>query len=81
MGLPIATFVFGRRFARQGERDWAAYSALTGVAMLVIFFLARLGFRQTPGFADFAGLFQRLTIIIGFGWIVLLALWFMIKRV
>jgi hypothetical membrane protein len=74
LGLPIACFVFSRRFAREGERGWATYSLLTGIAMFGVFILARLGFRQTPGFADFGGLFQRITIIIGFAWIALLAL-------
>jgi hypothetical membrane protein len=74
LGLPIACILFSRRFAKVGERGWAAYSAFTGVAMFAIFLLARLGFRQTPGFSDFAGLFQRLTLIIGFTWIALIAL-------
>lgn len=77
LGLPLACFVFSRRFARMGERGWSIYSILTGVAMFLIFILARLGFRQTPGFADVGGLFQRITLIIGFAWIVLLALRFL----
>ncbi len=75
LGLPIACFVFARLFASWGERRWAAYSALSGFAMFVAFFLARLGFRQVPGFADFAGLFQRITVIIGFAWLTLLAVY------
>jgi len=80
LGLPIACFVFSRRFARLGERGWAIYSVLTGFAMLVAFFLARLAFRQTPGFADFGGLFQRVTIIIGWVWLALLALRFLSRK-
>ena len=41
-----------------------------------MFFLARLGMRQVPGFANIAGLFgllQRITVSIGFAWITLLA--------
>jgi hypothetical protein len=44
--------------------------------MLAVFFLARLGMRQVPGFADIAGLFgllQRIVVTIGFAWITLLA--------
>ncbi|MGD8404994.1 MAG: hypothetical protein PVJ21_15135 [Anaerolineales bacterium] len=41
--------------------------------MLGILFLARLGFKQMAGFVDFAGLFQRLSLIIEFTWIALQA--------
>jgi len=74
LGLPIACFVFSRLFARLGNRGWAAYSALSGFAMLLTFVIAGLGFRQRPGFADYAGLFQRISIILGWTWITLLAL-------
>jgi hypothetical protein len=43
--------------------------------MLAVFFLARLGMREVPGFAGLAGLFgllQRINVIIGFAWITLL---------
>ena len=73
LGLPIACFVFRKQFARLRESGWANYSALAGFAMFAIFFLARLGFKQIGGFADFAGLFQRLSLIVGFTWIALLA--------
>jgi hypothetical protein len=72
--LPIAGFVFARLFARRGKRGWAACSAISGFAMFAIFFLARLSLR--PGFEDMAGLFglfQRLTVTIGWTWLTLLA--------
>jgi len=34
LGLPIACFVFGRFFAKRGERRWATYSALSGIGIL-----------------------------------------------
>jgi hypothetical protein len=73
LGLPIACFIFARRFARLHERGWAIYSILSGIGMFAAFFIAGLGFSQTPGFTDFAGVFQRLSLGIGFGWIALLA--------
>ncbi|WP_020386119.1 DUF998 domain-containing protein [Kribbella catacumbae] len=36
-GFVIACFVLARRFARQGERGWAAYSIVTGVFFLAAF--------------------------------------------
>lgn len=77
LGLPIACFVFRRQFARMGERRWATYSALNGLAMLTAFVLTSMGLNQVSGFADFAGLFQRLTVTIGLSWIALLAIHFL----
>ena len=75
--LPIACFVIGSRFARLGKHGWAVYSVLAGLAMLVTFVLAGIGFQQSPVFTDFAGVFQRLSIIVGFTWITLLAVHFL----
>ena len=73
-GVPIACFVFCRRFVTLGERGWALYSLLSGLGMLAFFVLAAIGFEQIPGFVNVAGVFQRLSISIGLIWIALLAL-------
>ena len=78
LGLPINCFVFARYFARQGERGWAWYSRLSGLGMFTVFFVARLGFRLLPAYPDLAanfGLLQRITLIIGFAWLTLLAVY------
>lgn len=80
VGLPAACFVFCRRFATLGEHGWAVYSLLAGLGMLVTFVLAGMGFTQNPGLVNFAGVFQRLSIIIGLTWIALLALRLMSKK-
>ncbi len=71
--LTAACFVFGSRFAARGERGWAVYSFFTGLAFTVAFVLAGAGFGQAEGLVDVAGLFQRLAVTIGFGWLTLLA--------
>ena len=81
LGLPLACLVFSRRFAREGERGWAIYSVLTCAGMLASFVLTSMGLNQVPGLADIAGLLQRLTLGIGFTWIVLLALHLLRARV
>lgn len=73
LGLPIACLVFGRLFGRLGRPRWAAYSVLSGIAMLTAFVLAGMGFSQVAGFADLAGLFQRISLAFGLGWAALLA--------
>lgn len=74
VALSAACFVFGRWFAVWGERGWAAYSALTGLVFVVAFVLSSAGFGQAGGLVDLAGLFQRVAVIVGFGWLTLLAL-------
>ena len=61
-------FVVAVRFVlRPGQRLWAAYSAATGVAVLTLI--------QGLGVEGYGGLYQRLTIAIGWGWLAALALW------
>lgn len=80
LGLPITCLVFCFSFLRARNYGWAAYSACSAAAMLVFFVLAGMGFSQVPGYPDFAGLFQRLSILSGFGWLTLLAIYFRNER-
>lgn len=73
IGLPVACFVLRHRFLISGESGWAAYSAFTGIAMLITFVLSGIGFKQKAHLEDFAGVFQRLSITLGSIWITLLA--------
>lgn len=73
VGLPIACFVFARRFVGWDEPGWALYSTVSGLVFAVLFILASAGFAQTAGLVDLAGLFQRITITIGWSWLTLLA--------
>jgi hypothetical protein len=78
LGLPIACFVFAQFFSRQGKRNWAWYSRLSGIGMFAVFFVARLGFRLLPTYPGLAanfGLLQRITVTIGFSWLTLLAVY------
>lgn len=67
LGWPLACFVLARRF-----RPW--YSIASGVAFVAMFVLTNAAFAQTPGLVEYGGLFQRLTVTIGFTWLTLLAL-------
>jgi hypothetical membrane protein len=73
-GLPIACFVFARVFVGLGKRGWAAYSTFTGIVMFATFVLSALGFGGQPSLVNFAGVFQRLSIIVGWTWLTLLAI-------
>ena len=71
--LGAACFVFGRRFATRAERGWAVYSVVTGVVFVVAFVVSSAGFAQVAGLVHLAGLFQRVAVSVGFGWLTLLA--------
>ncbi|MFG1704176.1 DUF998 domain-containing protein [Nonomuraea sp. M3C6] len=71
--LPAAGLVLAYRFAKLGNKVWAAYSAASAVAFLIAFVLTSLGFAQNPALMPVGGLLQRLTIIIGFAWLAALA--------
>jgi len=73
LGMPLACFVLARRFSKWGDSGWAIYSTVTGLAFVAAFVLASAGFVQADGLADFAGLFQRIALTIGWAWLSLLA--------
>lgn len=53
---------------------WAAYSLLSGTGFLVAFFVSGVGFQQTEPVVDVAGLWQRVSVSIGWAWITVLAI-------
>jgi hypothetical membrane protein len=68
LALPALSFILAIRFAlRPGQRWWAAYSAATGLAVLTLI--------QGLSVAGYGGLYQRLTIAVGWGWLAVLAWW------
>lgn len=74
-GFPIACIRFAKLFRRWGERRWSIYSMLSGVAFIAFFIVAVVGFAQVDGFVRYGGLFQRITITVGFAWLTLLAVY------
>ena len=71
--LPAAMVVMARRFHRSGERAWAVASAIGAPVFFACFVIAAIGFNQYPTLMPFAGLWQRLALIIGLGWLGLLS--------
>ncbi len=79
ISLPAACFVLARRFAGDPAwRGWAFYSIATGILVVVFFILTDVVEFLNPNGP--AGFFQRLSIIIGWGWIALLAFRLMGKK-
>ncbi len=73
LGLPAAAVTCGWRSWRSGERTFALYSASSAVTMLAAMSLAGAGFGQSPRLVRLGGLFQRASIITGFGWLTVLS--------
>jgi len=71
--LPVACLVFARRFAALGEHHWAIYSAITGGVLIAGFVLMVIGFNGKTSLSRVAGLIQRVWIVAGWGWLLLLA--------
>jgi len=70
--LTAACFVLARRFAGDPAwRGWAFYSLATGILVAVFFIVTDLVASLNPNGP--AGLFQRISIIIGWGWVALFA--------
>ena len=74
LGLPVACILFAIRYFRAGRPGAGAYAVLTAIAFLVFFVLAGMGFEQTPGWVDWGGMMQRISLVIGFAWLTQLAL-------
>jgi hypothetical protein len=77
--LPLASFVLARGFARWGDRRWAIYSALTALVLAIGCVLLLIG-SSGAGPWRVAGLIQRCWIVVGWGWIMLLALHLLLAR-
>jgi hypothetical protein len=73
LGLPAAAFTSSRQSVRTGHRRFGRYCAATATTMLATMTLAGAGFGQSPRLVNLAGLFQRASIVTGFGWLTALS--------
>jgi Protein of unknown function (DUF998) len=73
-GLVAAAAVFGRWFARTGRRGWAGASFLTAGLVAIGFGLMIAAFSTRSDLTPVGGLIQRVTVVIGWTWLMLLAL-------
>ncbi|HKH59673.1 MAG TPA: DUF998 domain-containing protein [Flavitalea sp.] len=70
--LPIACFKSYARFLLMDKKVSALCALIFGLSMCVAFICASIGFKQVKSFVSIAGMFQRLAITLGLGWIVVL---------
>jgi hypothetical membrane protein len=76
--VAIASFVMARRFAGDPNwKGWALYSIVTGILVVVFFIVSTtVSALDENGILPNSptGLFQRMAIIVGWGWIALMAI-------
>ncbi|SDJ95612.1 Protein of unknown function [Nonomuraea jiangxiensis] len=71
--LACACVVFAVRFAGTRRLLWACYSAVSAGAFAVMLELSTLGFDQTASLVAYGGLFQRISVTMGWAWLTFLA--------
>lgn len=67
LGLPTACIVGA--CTKGGGHVWQAYSIASSVAFVSMFAASSAGFAQSARFVAVGGLFQRVALSIGFGWL------------
>jgi hypothetical protein len=72
-GIPVAALASAFGAARSGSARWAVYSACSSIAMVANFLAFGAAFRPGSGLAGEGGIFQRISIASGFGWLAVLS--------
>jgi hypothetical protein len=73
-GIPVAGLADAVVAARRRDYGWATFSAASSPLMLCSFVLMGRTFGGIPRFDGTGGLFQRISIGSGFGWLTALSL-------
>jgi hypothetical protein len=73
-GLPVAALASAFGAPRRGNVRWGAYSAFSGIAMVASIVAFGAAFGPESRLAGRGGVFQRISIASGFGWLTALSL-------
>jgi hypothetical protein len=73
-GIPLAGLASAVAATRCREYRWACYSAVSSFSMVGSFVLMGRAFGGVPRFVGKGGIFQRISIASGFGWLTALSL-------
>jgi hypothetical protein len=73
-GIPVAGLAGAVAAARSRDYRWALYSAASGLVMVGSFLLMGRAFAGAPRLVGKGGIFQRISIVSGFGWLAALSL-------
>jgi hypothetical protein len=73
-GIPLAGLASAVVAARRRDYHWGSYSASSSLVMVASFVLMGRAFGGVPRLAGKGGIFQRISIASGFGWLTALSL-------
>ncbi len=73
-GIPVAALISATSATRSGEYRSASYSAGSALSMMSAFVLFGAAFGGKPRLAGRGGVFQRISVTAGFGWLSALSL-------
>jgi Protein of unknown function (DUF998) len=79
LGLPLACILGASRFRANGHTACGRTSTATAIVCLSAITLAGSGFSENNGLTQNAGLFQRIAIAGGLGWLSLFAAWLRLR--
>jgi hypothetical protein len=72
--LAVAALITAPTAFRAGHGSWGAASAVVGLLVIAGFVLMVAAFSARNGLSPIGGLIQRLTIVVGWGWLTVLSL-------
>lgn len=73
-GIPLAGLASAVAAARSRHNRWACYSAVSSIVMVGSFLVMGGAFGGVPRLAGKGGIFQRISVACGFGWLSALSL-------
>jgi hypothetical protein len=74
VGIPIAGLASAATAMRSSDYSWACYSAASGLIMVASFVIFGRAFGSASDLDGKGGIFQRISIASGFGWLTALSL-------
>ena len=74
-GLPAAGFVLAQYVVGQAERNWSLYSRVTAITFILLYSITIAAFLQVDGLPNFAGLLQRISLVIILTWMTVLPIY------
>jgi hypothetical protein len=74
VGIPLAGILSASSALRRKEYRWAAYSVGSSFVMVASFLLFGAAFGGVPRLVAKGGIFQRISVTAGFGWLTALSL-------
>lgn len=77
--LPIAMLLFSKHFFKIKNRKWWIYSISSAILFIIFIIILKAASDPSQGLFHYFGLIQRIILIIGFLWVILLSYYYFNK--